>query len=84
MTETVLSLCLQVIAGTMDATTAGQKMKGLLTRLTPATTDEERREGFHEAALETDPNSFNHVEGLKLAGVLSPKHYAEINKAIHD
>lgn len=84
MTETVLSLVNQVIAGKVDATTAGRKIRALATRLKPATTDEERRERFNEAAIETDPNSFTHVEGAKLAGALSLADYKAIRKAMHD
>uniref|UniRef100_UPI003F493DD4 hypothetical protein n=1 Tax=Paenarthrobacter ureafaciens TaxID=37931 RepID=UPI003F493DD4 len=81
-TETVLSLTEKVIAGEIDATTAGQRMRTLVTRLVPATTDEERRERYHEAAIETDDNSFTHVEGLKLAGALSREDYTAIRKAM--
>ncbi|MBP2269228.1 hypothetical protein J3A64_004768 [Pseudarthrobacter sp. PvP004] len=82
--ETVLSLTRKVIAGELDATTAGQKIRKLVSNLEPATTDEERRERYHEAAIETDPNSFNHVEGLKLAGALSQKDYRAIRNAMYD
>ena len=83
--ETVRSVADQVADGTMDATTAGQKIRTLISTLKPShlLTIEERRERYHEAAIETDDNSFIHVEVLKDAGKISPQQYAAIRNAMN-
>lgn len=73
--ETVESIANQVADGTMDATEAGRRIRGLVTRIAPARTEAERMaryyESHHELAIETDPNSFMFVNVLYYAGKIT-------------
>lgn len=80
--QTVVSLAERVVEGKLDAAVAGRMMRSIVTTWKPATTWTERAERFHEAAIETDPNSFLHVLALKDAGVLDEKDFRAIQSAL--
>lgn len=80
--QTVVSLAERVVEGKLDAAAAGRMMRSLVTIWKPATTWAERAERFHEAAIETDPNSFLHVLALKDAGVLNVQDFEAIRSAL--
>lgn len=82
MKETVTSLAEQVAAGTLAAVVAGPRMRMLLSTRPIATTIEEKRERYNEAAIETDPNSFIHVSALYSLGHLSEADYAILHAAV--
>lgn len=75
MKETVTSLAEKVAAGELDAATAGRQMRPLLTTTSIPDTLAKRREGYNEAAIETDPNSFVHVAALYSLGRLEKSDY---------
>jgi hypothetical protein len=80
--ETVESIAQRVADGSMDASEAGRKIKVLVTRVPEARTDKDYYEGHHEAAIETDPNSFIHVTALFYGGKISKAQMDAINRAM--
>jgi hypothetical protein len=86
-TQTVSSVMTEVIAGRITPIAAGRIIKGLATTRVPANETEAQREvrryeGHHEAAIETDPNAFGHVDMAYHAGKITFAQLVQIHKGV--